>query len=112
VKTHTIIGATILAETQMQLFRVAEVIARHHHENWNGTGYTPGLTGDAIPLVARIVRVSDVYDSMTLSRPWAETWRREAAVEFIQGQSGLTFDPLVVNAFSKVVNSTLDAVIA
>ena len=112
VKTHTVIGATILANTQMHVFRVAEAIALHHHENWNGTGYTPGLAGDAIPLVARIVRVSDAYDAMTMSRPYAEPWRREAAVEFIQGQSGLTFDPLVVNAFSAVVNSALDAVIA
>ena len=111
VKTHTVIGATILSNTQMQLFRVAEAIALHHHENWNGTGYTPGLAGDAIPLVARIVRVSDAYDAMTMSRPYAEPWRREAAVEFIQNQSGLTFDPLVVNAFSSVVHSALDAVI-
>jgi putative two-component system response regulator len=105
------VGASILAGTNMPLLRVAEIIAQYHHENWNGTGYTPGLEGDSIPLVGRIVRVSDAYDAMTMRRTFAEGWRREAAVEFILGQAGQTFDPMVVDAFRDVVRSALGALI-
>jgi putative two-component system response regulator len=103
VKTHTTIGASILAGSSSPLFRMAEVIALFHHENWNGTGYTPGLQGNGIPLVARIVRVTDSFDAMTMSRSFAEQWRRESALEFIYSQSGQHYDPAVVAALVDVM---------
>jgi putative two-component system response regulator len=102
VKTHTTLGASILAGSGTRLFQMAEEIALYHHENWDGTGYTPGLEGQAIPLVGRIVRVTDAFDSMTQSRPFAEEWRKDSAIEFIRGQAGHSFDPRVVDAFLEV----------
>jgi response regulator RpfG family c-di-GMP phosphodiesterase len=81
---------------------MAEEIALYHHENWDGTGYTPGLEGESIPLVGRIVRVADTFDASTSARPFADRWRREAAVSFIREQAGRGFDPAVVEAFLEV----------
>jgi response regulator RpfG family c-di-GMP phosphodiesterase len=81
---------------------MAEEIALYHHENWDGTGYTPGVEGDAVPLVGRIVRVADSFDALTSTRHFAEQWRRDSAVEFIRAKSGQAFDPAVVNAFLDV----------
>jgi putative two-component system response regulator len=102
IKTHTTIGASILAGSASRLFQMAEEIALYHHENWDGTGYTPGLEGESIPLVGRIVRVADTFDASTSARPFADRWRREAAVSFIREQAGRGFDPAVVEAFLEV----------
>jgi putative two-component system response regulator len=99
IKTHTSLGASMLAGSTSLLFQVAEEIALYHHENWDGTGYTPGLEGTAIPLVGRIVRVIDTFDALTSARPFAERWHREHALEFIREQAGQSFDPRVVEAF-------------
>jgi response regulator RpfG family c-di-GMP phosphodiesterase len=107
IKTHTVLGAALLAGSSSPVVRMAEVIALYHHENWNGTGYTPGLEGEGIPLVGRIVRVTDSFDAMTMRRAFAEQWRREAAVEFIQSQAGHQFDPRVVAALVDVIAESL-----
>ena len=104
MKTHTTIGATLLSGSSLQLFRMAEVIALYHHENWNGTGYTPGLEREGIPLVGRIVRVTDSFDAMTMTRAFGEHWRQDSALEFIRTQAGQHFDPRVVAALVEVVS--------
>jgi putative two-component system response regulator len=107
IKTHTVLGAALLAGSSSPVVRMAEVIALYHHENFNGTGYTPGLEGEGIPLVGRIVRVTDSFDAMTMRRAFAEQWRHEAAVEFLQSQAGQHFDPRVVAALVEVVAESL-----
>jgi len=102
VKTHTTLGASIMAGSTSRFFRMAEEIALYHHENWDGTGYTPGLEGEAVPLLGRIVRVTDSFDAITRSRPFAGQWRLDSAVEFIRSQSGQSFDPGVVEAFLEI----------
>ena len=109
VKTHTTIGAALLAGSNSALFRMAEVIALYHHENWNGTGYTPGLEREGIPLVGRIVRVTDSFDAMTMSRSFAESVRHDSAIAFMRAQSGRQFDPRVVAALLEVVPDSTDA---
>lgn len=103
VKKHTTIGAAILAGSTSPLFQMAEEIALFHHENWDGTGYTPGLEAEAIPLTGRIVRVVDSFDALTSARPFAERWHRHHALDFIREQAGQAFDPRVVEAFLDVV---------
>ena len=70
-----------------------------HHEKWDGSGYPRGLKGEAIPVVARIFAIVDVYDALTSNRPYRLAWKREKAMEYIREQSGLYFDPRVVTAF-------------
>ncbi|MGD8278668.1 MAG: HD domain-containing protein [Gemmatimonadota bacterium] len=102
MKTHTTLGARILAGGSSPLFHMAEEIALYHHENWDGTGYTPGLEGEAIPVVARIVRVADLFDAVTRQRAFDSPWTRAEAIDFLRGRAGRFFDPDVVEAFLKV----------
>ncbi|MEO5886570.1 MAG: HD domain-containing phosphohydrolase [Anaerolineales bacterium] len=70
-----------------------------HHEKWDGTGYPRGLSGNQIPLVARIFSVIDVWDALTSDRPYRPGWSKEKAIEYIRKQSGKHFDPKVVEVF-------------
>jgi cyclic di-GMP phosphodiesterase len=99
IKTHTTIGAGILAGSRSPLMRLAERIAMTHHERWDGTGYPLGLEGDAIPLAGRITAVSDTFDALTHVRPYKDAWTVDAALHEIIEQSGHQFDPTVVAAF-------------
>ena len=98
VKTHTVIGARILAGATSALLRAAEEIARFHHERWDGCGYV-GLRGARIPLHARIVAVADAYDAMTSDRPYKDAIDPEWALEEIAACSGTQFEPAIVDAF-------------
>ena len=98
VKTHTVIGARILAGSRSPLLKMAESIARSHHERWDGCGYA-GLAREAIPLEARITAVSDTFDAMTSDRPYRGARSVEEAVTEIRDERGRQFDPDVVDAF-------------
>jgi putative nucleotidyltransferase with HDIG domain len=74
-----------------------------HHERWDGSGYPRGLKGEAIPMVARIFAVVDVYDALTSNRPYRLAWTHEKAIEYIREQSGMHFDPKVVKAFLDLI---------
>ncbi|PKO08293.1 MAG: hypothetical protein CVU40_16040 [Chloroflexi bacterium HGW-Chloroflexi-2] len=76
-----------------------------HHEKWDGSGYPRGLTGEEIPMAARIFSVVDVYDALTSDRPYRSAWTQEKALNYISSCSGTHFDPKVVNLFFKLVDS-------
>jgi putative two-component system response regulator len=99
MKSHTLIGAEILAGSSWPVLRLAEEIALSHHERWDGTGYPAGKVEDEIPISGRIVIVADNFDALTHSRPYAEAWEPEKATAEIRRQSGQHFDPDVVDAF-------------
>ena len=75
-----------------------------HHEKWDGTGYPRGLKGEAIPLMARIFCIVDVYDALTSDRPYRMAWSKEKALEHIQNLSGTHFEPRIVAAFLAMVS--------
>jgi hemerythrin-like metal-binding protein len=77
-------------------------IAFAHHEFYDGSGYPRGIKGPAIPLAARIVAVSDVYDALTSQRPYKPAWPEDRAIEYVRSKAGTQFDPLVVEAFLEV----------
>ncbi len=104
LKTHTTVGARVLSGSASRILRAGEEIALYHHENWDGTGYTPGLAGESIPLAARITAVADVFDALTHERPYKEAWSVEASVDQIINLKGTKFDPAVVDAFLKVAS--------
>jgi HD-GYP domain-containing protein (c-di-GMP phosphodiesterase class II) len=83
--------------------RPAVDIPYAHHERWNGTGYPRGLSGEDIPLPARIFAVIDVWDAMRSDRPYRAALSQEDVCQFIWENSGVHFDPVVVDAFFKVV---------
>jgi response regulator RpfG family c-di-GMP phosphodiesterase len=99
MEQHVTIGYTLLAGSGIPLLDTAASIALRHHERWDGGGYPDGLAGEAIPLLARIVAVADVYDALTSERPYKSAWTSTAAVEFIREGADTQFDPSVVAAF-------------
>lgn len=98
VKQHTTIGARALTGSRSPILQVAEEVALYHHENWDGSGYTPGLAGEAIPLVGRIVAAADCFDALTSERPYKRAWPIGEAIDFVKEESGSKFDPAVVEA--------------
>jgi len=105
MKQHTVIGHEILAESESRFIQTGSVIALSHHEKYDGTGYPYGISGEEIPLPARIVAVADVYDALRSTRPYKPSWPREDAIRYINEQSGKHFDPACVEAFVKQLES-------
>ncbi len=106
MESHPVLGERILAPT-----RVDDVlpIVRSHHERWDGSGYPDGLTGEDIPLGARILAVCDAYEAMTSGRSYQPAIEPEAALAEIEKMSGSQFDPRVAATFVRMVTQ-LEAV--
>ena len=97
MQRHTVWGANLLAENED--FETARLVARWHHEHWDGGGYPDGLAGEQIPLAARIVAVADVFDALISKRPYKEAWLPETAIREIESMAGSHLDPLLVEKF-------------
>ena len=82
--------------------RAARLVALTHHERWDGSGYPDGLKGEQIPLQARIVAISDVFDALTSERPYKRAWSMNDAAAEIEKGSGSHFDPALVRVFLRV----------
>jgi putative two-component system response regulator len=103
MKTHTTIGAELLADGQSELTRLGCVMALSHHERWDGSGYPRGLAGEEIPLFARICGLCDVFDALTSDRTYKKAWSLEDAATYIEEQAGQRFDPGLVNLFVQIL---------
>ncbi len=99
MKRHTTIGESILSKSNTPIFQLAAVISLSHHERWNGEGYPEATSGEAIPESARIVAIADVFDALTMKRPYKEAWSVEDAVAEIRKSSGSHFEPKLVDLF-------------
>jgi putative two-component system response regulator len=107
MKKHTLIGAEILQGSDAEFIRLAEVIALTHHEKWDGNGYPKGLRGAAIPLAGRIVAIADVFDALTLKRPYKEAKSIEQSLNIIKEGSGSHFDPEIEDAFFSAIHEII-----
>ena len=99
MKLHAAIGADILSSIEFP-YPVVPIV-RHHHENWDGTGYPDGLRGTGIPLGARILSVVDCFDALTSDRPYRPKLTSEDALRVIVERRGSMYDPLVVDTFAE-----------
>ncbi|WP_137939328.1 HD domain-containing phosphohydrolase [Chitinivorax sp. B] len=99
MRKHAIYGHDILADSRSPLLQMGAVIALTHHEKFDGTGYPQQLKGNGIPQVGRIVAIADVFDALMSERPYKKPWPYEQAIEFLQSQRGLHFDPDCLDAF-------------
>lgn len=103
MRTHTTVGAELLSKSNIPQMQMAEEIARHHHEWWDGSGYPGNLSGTAIPLAARITALADVFDALTHKRPYKIAWPIDAALDEIAQLKGSQFEPQLTDLFIVLV---------
>src|SRR5882672_7084526 len=101
MKIHPTVGGDILKRVNFPY--PVEDIVRYHHEKWDGSGYPKGLKAEKIPLVARIISVVDFYDATRCDRPYRKGMKREDSLSLLHKMTGSSFDPKVVELFSKHV---------
>ena len=104
MKQHVIIGYRTIAEIQKEyknneFLRMGMEICRYHHEKWNGSGYPEGISGEEIPLSARIMAIADVYDALRSKRVYKEAYSHEKSREIIVSSKVTHFDPVLVELF-------------
>ena len=97
MKLHASVGADILSAIEFP-YPVVPIV-RHHHENWDGTGYPDGIRGSDIPIGARILSVVDCFDALTSDRPYRPRLSDADAIAILQQRRGTMYDPLVVDTF-------------
>jgi len=108
VQSHTTIGAAILADSRSEILRIAHDTALSHHERWDGTGYPRGLAGQQIPLPGRIVCIADVFDALTMSRPYKDPYPLDVALTIIEHERGRQFDPDVTDVFVAHIDAIVE----
>lgn len=107
MKKHSEFGAEIIGEHSNSLLQMSRTIALYHHEKWDGSGYPYRLSGEDIPLEARIVAIADVFDALTSDRPYKKAWSVEDSVKLIEDGKGQHFDPKLVDVFLKTLPELL-----
>ncbi len=106
MERHPLIGARILIGCDVHPFYVETVL--YHHENWDGLGYPSGLKGEEIPLSARMLTITDVYDVLTSQRPYKAAMTLQEARTRMQEGAGNSFDPSVLDAFLHLLDTRPD----
>ncbi len=96
---HAKMGSEIIGIQNSEVLKYASIIAREHHEKYNGKGYPNGTSGEDIHLFSRIVAIADVFDALTSKRPYKQPWSIEKAVNLLSEERGLHFDPKLVDLF-------------
>ncbi|TIH14650.1 response regulator [Marinifilum sp. JC120] len=99
MKSHAVIGGSILSMGSSEYIDMGAVIALSHHEKWDGSGYPSGLSGDDIPIPGRICAVADVFDALTSRRPYKEAFSVEKSLEIMKQGRGVHFDPNLIDIF-------------
>ncbi|WP_440053872.1 DUF3369 domain-containing protein [Pseudoalteromonas sp. T1lg65] len=99
MKTHTDKGYALLKDSKRDIVNAGAIIAKEHHEKWDGTGYPEGKKGEDIHIYGRIVALADVYDALRHQRCYKEAWDKEKVVAEITAQKGKHFDPKLVDVF-------------
>lgn len=105
MKTHTTIGAKILAGSKSHLLQLGEKLAMTHHEKWDGSGYPNGISGDDIPIEGRICAVADFFDAVSSDRPYRSAMPQAKVLELLREGSGAHFDPKLIQIFFEKIEA-------
>ncbi len=97
MKTHAELGQEMLGKSKRDILQAASLLAGHHHEKWDGSGYPKGLSGDNIHIYGRIGAIADVFDALGSRRSYKEPWPLENILKYLAEQSGSHFDPKLVD---------------
>jgi response regulator RpfG family c-di-GMP phosphodiesterase len=109
MRSHTALGAAILASDTGDIAPLAREIALHHHQKWNGKGYAGStdagrLAGEAIPLGARITAIADVFDALVSPRCYKKPWTFEEALDLLRREAGEHFDPALTECLAGILD--------
>lgn len=107
MKTHSRIGYNILSRSDALVFQLAAEVALHHHERWDGTGYPDGLAGESIPESARIVAIADVFDALSMKRPYKEAWPIDRIMTTLRESAGNHLDARLLSLFEEALPQIL-----
>ena len=107
MQTHSRIGFDILSKSDAPLFRLAAEVALNHHERWDGNGYPNGLAGQEIPESSRIVAIADVFDALSMKRPYKEAWPVDRIMATIDESAGSHFERRLVETFKNILPQIL-----
>lgn len=108
MKTHSDIGHHLLRNSKRQLMQAASIVALHHHEKWDGTGYPRGLRGEDIHIYGRITAVADVFDALGSERVYKAAWKLDRILALLEEERGRHFDPKVVDVFFEQLPKILE----
>ena len=109
MKTHTTLGYVMLNSSTKQLLKAASIIAHQHHEKWDGSGYPQGLKGEQIHIYGRITAVADVFDALSSSRAYKDSWTDYSIFKMFKDEKGKHFDPKIVDIFFENIDDILVA---
>ena len=107
MKQHTVIGASIVENSDAEFLKLARIIALTHHEKWDGSGYPKGIEGDKTHIAGRITAIADVFDALTCKRPYKEPYGINESLTIIKESSGSHFDPSIVKVFLSIEDEIL-----
>lgn len=99
MQTHAQMGYDILKKSNNEIMQCGAIIAYHHHEKWDGSGYPQGLQGEDINIVGRITAIADVFDALGSDRCYKPAWPLEKVISLVQSEKGKHFDPKLVDLF-------------
>ena len=101
MQSHAQLGYDMIKHSQRDILKACAVIAKEHHERWDGRGYPNGLEGEQIHIYARVVALADVFDALSNQRSYKKAWPQEEILAYFKEQSGAAFDPDIVAVFLK-----------
>ena len=105
MQTHAIKGYDILAGSRRDIIQAGAILARDHHEKWDGTGYPRGIKEEEIHIYGRIVALADVYDALRHKRCYKEAWTLEQVIQELTEQRGKHFEPKLVDVLTNNINT-------
>ena len=108
MRTHSMLGYEMLKSSKRPLLKAAAMIAKEHHEKWDGSGYPEGKKGEDIHIYGRITAVADVFDALAFDRIYKKAWEMEDIFSYFKEESGKHFDPALVELFFENVDQFLE----
>jgi HD-GYP domain-containing protein (c-di-GMP phosphodiesterase class II) len=106
MKQHPLIGERIILAIGAERSTDLATIVRHHHENFDGSGYPDGLKNTDIPLFSRIISLTDNYDAMAASRPYHKARSHQSVMDIMSSEGGIKHDPDLLHAFCTVIEKS------
>jgi len=108
MKEHSIIGYNILKDSNRDILKTAAIVAKEHHEKYDGSGYPLGLKGEEIHIYGRITAIADVFDALGSDRCYKKAWKDEKIFELLKKEKGKHFDPILVDLFFENIDEFIE----